>query len=498
MGASDRNIQHLRLRAPSAQMAVHAAHRLEDALRCASLPDTGERLLLVRRLHLGRLPAGCSSQSLSLLIEQRVGAVGGEWVRGDDEARAARSDTVFFASRLQAAQIALRRRAMGLPLDGWHWPLALPGVAVHAHAQAFLAQLVECLGAQPEAPALLPVLAIHALEHGHARWLMQHVDAALARRWVELAGAQRFMPATVSWAGGGSDVPSGGDAGNPVEPLETRQTPDVPAWLSALLRADAVWGGAGAVGASRLSPIAVSSPSLTRAQARVSASARPDRTRTRASMRSAVPAGQRVDGSLSAGNGTRAVINEVMPRSPGKDGSAATQAGGLWFLLPMLERLGFADWQTSHAERPVLALILRQALRCLRVAHDDPAWAWVDSLPCDTDLAPRRWNLPGCWATPTVHLRHAPRVALTVQAMARCWLIAVRRQLRHDANLSLADVCRRTARLRWSRTHVDVVFAKNAADVRVRRLGLDIDPGWIAWLGRVVLFVYGSPEGEDT
>ena len=50
MGATDRTIQYLHLRALSVQSAMHAVHRLEDALRCASLPDTGERLLLVRRL----------------------------------------------------------------------------------------------------------------------------------------------------------------------------------------------------------------------------------------------------------------------------------------------------------------------------------------------------------------------------------------------------------------------------------------------------------------
>ena len=101
----------------SAHAARQVVHRLEDALRCASLPDAGERVLLVRQLHLGPLPKGLSSQSLSLLIEQRVAAVGGAWVHGDDDARAARSDAVFFPNRLHAARSALRRRALGERLD---------------------------------------------------------------------------------------------------------------------------------------------------------------------------------------------------------------------------------------------------------------------------------------------------------------------------------------------------------------------------------------------
>ena len=38
---------------------------------------------------------------------------------------------------------------------------------------------------------------------------------------------------------------------------------------------------------------------------------------------------------------------------------------------------------------------------------------------------------------------------------------------------------------------LEVRFALDDADVRVRRAGLDLDPGWLPWLGCVVRFVYG-------
>ena len=41
-----------------------------------------------------------------------------------------------------------------------------------------------------------------------------------------------------------------------------------------------------------------------------------------------------------------------------------------------------------------------------------------------------------------------------------------------------------------TRTHVDVVFALDQADVAVRRCGVDLNPGWIPWLGRIVVFHY--------
>jgi hypothetical protein len=49
---------------------------------------------------------------------------------------------------------------------------------------------------------------------------------------------------------------------------------------------------------------------------------------------------------------------------------------------------------------------------------------------------------------------------------------------------------RRPARLAFTATHIDVRFPLAGADVRVRRAGLDIDPGWLAWFGRVVAFQF--------
>ena len=42
-------------------------------------------------------------------------------------------------------------------------------------------------------------------------------------------------------------------------------------------------------------------------------------------------------------------------------------------------------------------------------------------------------------------------------------------------------------------THLDVFFRLTDADLRTRRLGLDVDPGWLYWFGRVVAYHYGEP-----
>jgi hypothetical protein len=47
-----------------------------------------------------------------------------------------------------------------------------------------------------------------------------------------------------------------------------------------------------------------------------------------------------------------------------------------------------------------------------------------------------------------------------------------------------------SARLRATETHLDLDLAANEIDIALRLSGLDLDPGWVPWLGRVVTFRY--------
>ena len=48
----------------------------------------------------------------------------------------------------------------------------------------------------------------------------------------------------------------------------------------------------------------------------------------------------------------------------------------------------------------------------------------------------------------------------------------------------------RAARVRHDEVHVDVDFHADSVDLQIRLNGLDVDPGWLPWLGRVVRFHY--------
>jgi hypothetical protein len=52
------------------------------------------------------------------------------------------------------------------------------------------------------------------------------------------------------------------------------------------------------------------------------------------------------------------------------------------------------------------------------------------------------------------------------------------------------DLLQVPARLRHTPSHLDLDYPLSAVRLPVRRLALDVDPGWVPWLGRVVTFRY--------
>jgi hypothetical protein len=88
---------------------------------------------------------------------------------------------------------------------------------------------------------------------------------------------------------------------------------------------------------------------------------------------------------------------------------------------------------------------------------------------------------------------HAPSAA---ELISNAWIIALRRWLRRYARIGLHDLVCRPGKISATRTHIDILLDLRQAELRVRRAGLDLDPGWVPWLGRVILFHY--LDGEDT
>jgi hypothetical protein len=66
------------------------------------------------------------------------------------------------------------------------------------------------------------------------------------------------------------------------------------------------------------------------------------------------------------------------------------------------------------------------------------------------------------------------------------------RYLHRYARLSLRQLINRNGKFVSTKTHLDILFDAKQIDIQIRRSGLDIDPGWVAWLARVVQFHYAD------
>jgi hypothetical protein len=165
-----------------------------------------------------------------------------------------------------------------------------------------------------------------------------------------------------------------------------------------------------------------------------------------------------------------------------------TACAGLLFLVPVLERLGFADFLGAF---PVLletgfpARLLQFIAERVGIKSDDPlTLALGERDPSETVLTSLELPEPAI----EILARPAPRAPLDSPLMA--WLTAVRRWCRRNARIGLASLVCRPGRVAVTRTHLDLLFNLADSDLRVPRMALDVDPGWVPWLGCVVQFHY--------
>ncbi|MDZ5461665.1 hypothetical protein SM757_34335, partial [Azohydromonas lata] len=189
MAAVDRTVRRLHLQAASHEDARRAALRLEDALRCASLPDVGRRLLFVRRLSLGPVRADASAQAWALRLETAMAQSRLRWLPGDAP-QAATADAVWFRDALHAHLALGLRLARGPAPAAWFWPRLLPALAQAPDTPTALGAVMHAVAALPEAPAALPAWVAAMAREGFTKALIAAVPRAdVAPLWRALGGA---------------------------------------------------------------------------------------------------------------------------------------------------------------------------------------------------------------------------------------------------------------------------------------------------------------------
>jgi hypothetical protein len=184
--------------------------------------------------------------------------------------------------------------------------------------------------------------------------------------------------------------------------------------------------------------------------------------------------------------------------APGKDQAepplaevrliACTSAGGLMYLLNLIARSDLPD-RVMHdhrlTQRGFRWTLHQLAIALLALAPDDPAaLAFAGLLP---DSPPPNLG-QGMLNEAELHAIDECRIALVAHLRAA---VGDRLMVADTSNRELIDfVCRRDARIACDPGWIEVHFALEGVSNEIRFAGLDLDPGWIPWLGVVVRFIY--------
>jgi hypothetical protein len=548
----DRHVRRAQLSVDSGAPLHRLAFAVEEALRLASLPGENEgRSYYFRHLNISGLP---SDGNRSAWLEQFQRALGQEAehaLHGADP-RAASVQAVFFRGEQEALEILLHRILARRPVNEWFWPMvtAAPSADGPASNAAMVLHIVERLRAQPASWTAVAV-ALFATQFDVVR-LLEAIPPAAAQGWIREMDGSRPAPSRaparipasaqapiqqalkivgfrdirVVWLTTLAvllDSPAALAAGTAVwsargilqqlisegkTRLADRKPPDAIETGRLGAATPARPGTAEAVTPAHGEDIATGSSPRSDAQADVTppdlvpvtpldiqldaeaanSGTLPLQDALRAFDMSAGPE-PAIPVPASDVSGVASEFTRLPDTTPWQCTGLPTGAAGLFFLLNALERLGVSEAMAtdlaSVAPNFVTQVLHRLALYA-GVADDDPIKIWLDSVvPSVSDEEPLPCE-PSWWPANLV----PDRYAAPLEYVLRVWCLAVRRWCWRTGKVTVRDVVSRAGVFSVSRTDLDVSLPIEEADIRVRRIGLDLDPGWLPWFGRVVRFHY--------
>jgi len=528
-----RRVRRMHLRASAEDDARHAATLLGDALQTAALPAADEgRLVVIRRLALGRISARVSPSSLALHIERVAQGVMSQAVTYDLPAADA-ANAVVFPDRSQAVITLAGLLAGGAPADEWFWPEVVHGWRAGASRGERWSLLLQAAHGFPEAAVVAADVVNRAIGAGVEDALLSAVPAGQGARWLRMEGwssvlpdatppmwqppTPRFREIIYRWRR------KWGPSDDRLIWLTTLMTmaerpacvadPRLPARVAFALR---TFQGGGPLQHDH-QPRTITradSPTVEGTQppdalegARCPHSDLPLRIDSEGPVASA-PASSR---AATADQIFERVAETTRPAGSRREheprpfpmearahlSQVFTSFAGLLFVVPILDRLGFATFLAAH---PALLdgafptrLLWFIGQRAGLPPNDALALAFRAELAEEDDpVSPGTEHVTFDLPVRAAEIVSSPRPRSPLASPFTAWLTAVRRWSRRHARMGLTTLIRRPGRVHISRTHIGAGFALSQVDVRVRRLALDVDPGWVPWMGRIVQFSYGE------
>jgi hypothetical protein len=493
-----RRVRRLALRAPSEALARRTSIALEDALHTASLPGgDGSRVIVIRRLALGRIRADMSPAQLALAIERRVWELESTAVHARD-GRASDASVVFFRDAAEPYVLLARRLGRRQAASEWFWPAAVRGWRPNLALHDSWRDLVGAVSRLEAALAIVAQIVRVLVEDGTCDTLCAAMRPGDGAAWLLWCGWSRATsPARVAAASRRVDALAPGAVACLGRWAATwGADDDRTVWLAAVLliagRQSHVADPDVIVRATRLIASIVLQGSPAPASERPASDApfareghsthHIEQVDREPRSGDAVPPPTEFDcRGVRSGDGLIAAPDAKDSARLGSLGparlsdGAMTSFAGLFFAIQLLNRLGIAaalDEQPEWIAADLPGRILDRVADFARIPMDDPVMQ---------ALAQRR---P---ARETSDER--------IESVVAHWIAAMRRWCWRHPRLRLRALVSTPGRLSATETHVDVRFAHGQADIRVRKTGLDLDPGWVPWLGIVVRFHYefGEP-----
>ncbi len=446
-----RRVRHVRLTCAREEHAQHGRVLLEDAMRTATLGDE-TRLIVVRRVNIGRVPLRASATQWSRRLEQSYREVRPIAVR-HDHALSARADAVSFATVYEPWLVAAQRTVTQQQCTEWYWTIALLGWKPTLSTEQTLRLCFRSLAAHGG----LRLTLLLAQRLGLIGQLTPLLEALRPEDLAPLQAELGYSAGIAAWP--------------PETAVRERRRPYGLQSEAALL---ARWG------ADDLRTYWLAAVRIIRARASDLESVghavvTPDKIRALVQRWAEVPVQEPIPLSRRATErGPEATSRRIeedrdVPErgeSQLRDG-VYTRAGGLFFAVPLLVRAGLPGFVATLPAQEAAVLpwhILKLVLRHSRTPDDDPLMVAMQALP-------------------------------PVSRQIGRWLIAANRQALRLTRLNSRQLTTRPALVSLSATHVDVFFRPADADIRIRRAGLDIDPGWVPWLGPTIAYHFNCDDG---
>jgi hypothetical protein len=244
-----------------------------------------------------------------------------------------------------------------------------------------------------------------------------------------------------------------------------RRSPDDPVvvWLAAqmVLEREPSLASAAAVVAAvaqELRALIVDAPPLPAAPLGRKPAA-PERTATPPLSERALPREELQTSSASAKVDPHRASEELEPALAMEHPS---EAAGLFLLVRPLILLGLPQWLDAHPREALGAFawaLFAAVMGRVPVPATDPVW------------------------------RVLPEADASAEALT-AWRVGLDRWLWRRTRVRLADVVRRPGWITFAEGTTLVRFRLAGADIRLRRHALDVDPGWVPWLGHAIRFAY--------